>query len=126
MGKWQNDDMLDAALNYVADNGSQIDITSDSSTPVDLANSLASTSLTTGDGNGDYTVQTGDSSGRKLTIAEQADIGVSTSGTARHVVISDGGSSATLYLVTTCTEQSLTSGNTVTIPSWDDEIADAS
>jgi hypothetical protein len=126
MSKWQNDSMLDAALNYVADNGSQLDVVSDTSTPTDLTNSLASTSLTVGDGNGDYTVQDGDSSGRKLTIAQQADISVTASGDANHIVISDGGSPPTLYLVTTCTTQSLTSGNTVTVPSFDDEIADAS
>lgn len=126
MSKWQNDSMLDAALNYVADNGSQLDVVSDTETPTDLSGSLASTALTVGAGNGDYTLDDGDTSGRKLTIAQQADINVDASGDANHIVISDGGSPATLYLVTTCTTQTLTSGNTVTVPSFEDEIADAS
>ena len=126
MSKWQTDDMLDAALNYVADNASQMDVVDDSGTPTDLSGSLASHTMTTGDGNGDYTVQDGDTNGRRLTVAQQADISVTATGTARHIVLSDGGSPPTLYLVTTCTEQSLTSGNTVTVPTFDDEIADAS
>lgn len=126
MSKWQNDSMLDAALNYVADNGSQMDVVSDTTTPEDLSGSLASTSLTLGGGNGDYTLEDGDTSGRKLVISQQADINVTADGEANYIVISDGGSPATLYLITTCTAQQLTSGNTVTVPSFKDEIADAS
>lgn len=124
MGKWINDTSLDASLNHTADNGSQLDVTSDSSTPTDLSNSLASTSLTTGTSGSDYSISNGDTSGRKLTIAQQSDITISASGTARHIVISDG--AGTLYLVTTCTEQSLTSGKLVTVPSFDREIQDPS
>lgn len=123
MSKWQNDSMLDAALNYVADNGTQMDVVSDISTPTDLSGSLATRSLSAGDGNGDYIVQDGEISGRRLTISQQSDITVDADGDANHIVISDG---VTLYLVTTCTTQTLTSGNTVTVPSFDDEIADAS
>lgn len=126
MSKWQNDSMLDAALNYVADNGSQMDVVSDTTTPTDLSGSLATTSLTLSAGNGDYTIEDGDTSGRKLVISQQADINVTAGGEANHIVISDGGSPATLYLITTCTAQQLTSGNTVTVPSFEDEIADAS
>ena len=101
----------------------RLDVTSDSSTPTDLTNSLASVTLTAGDGNGDYTIGDGDTNGRKITIAEQADVTVTSSGTARHIVLSLSG---TIKLTTTCTEQELTSGNTVTIPAFDDEIADPS
>jgi len=124
MAKWQNDAMLDAALNYVADNGAQIDIVSDTATPTDLTNSLASASLTTGAGNGVYSILDGDTSGRKLVIAEQTGLDVTASGDANHVVISDG--VGTLLLITTCTTQTLTSGNKVDIPAFEDEIADAS
>jgi len=42
-------------------------------------------------------------------------------GTAGQIAIT---SSDELMIVTTCTTQALTTGNTVTIPTWDIEIAD--
>jgi len=121
MGKLVADAALDAALNEVA-TATRIDVTSDSSTPANLTNSLANGTLTAGDGNGDFTIGNGDASGRKVTVAQQSDLSVTADGTARHIVLSVGG---VIKLVTTCTEQVLTSGNTVTIPAFDYEIADA-
>lgn len=69
---------------------------------------------------GDFTKANGDTSGRKLTVAQQTDISISTGGTANHVVIDDG----TNIFVTTCTSQVLTGGGTVTVPAWDIEIGD--
>jgi hypothetical protein len=83
---------------------------------------LASVTLTGGVGNGDYSKGNGDTSGRKLTIAQQADVPITASGTATHLVIDDG---ANIY-VTTVTSQALTSGGSVTIPSWRIEVADPS
>lgn len=120
MGKSVHDDVLDAALDEIA-TCTQMDVTSDVSTPTNLSNSLADVILTAGDGNGDYTIANGDASGRKLTVTQQSDIPVDSTGTARHIVLSLGG---TIKLTTTCTAQSLTSGNTVTVPAFDDEIAD--
>jgi hypothetical protein len=82
---------------------------------------LASVTLTAGDGGGDFTIANGDSSGRKLSVLQQAAISITTTGTATHVSLDDG---ATLKYVTTCTSQLLTSGGTVTVPEWDIEIAD--
>lgn len=84
---------------------------------------LADVTLTAGDGNGDYTIANGDTSGRKVTVAQQANISIDTSGTATHIAICDG---SNLLLVTTCTSQALTSGNTVTVPAFDFEILDPS
>ena len=81
---------------------------------------LASVALTAGAGNGDYTKANGDTSGRKLTVAQQADIAISASGDAGHIVLDDG---IDIY-VTTCTLQTLTNGGTVTVPAFDIEIAD--
>lgn len=81
---------------------------------------LADVTLTAGDGNGDYTIADGDVSGRKLTVAQQADIPIDATGTATHIVLTDG----TNIWVTTCTSQALTSGGTVTVPAFDAEIAD--
>lgn len=74
---------------------------------------------------GDFVKANGDTSGRKVTVGQQADISVHTSGDATHVALVDDGSKL-LLLVTTCTTQTLTAGNTVTVPAFDDEIADPS
>ncbi len=68
----------------------------------------------------DFTKANGDTSGRKVTVAQQADLSIDASGLATHVAINQG----TDFYVTTCTSQSLTSGGTVTIPAWDIEFAD--
>jgi len=84
--------------------------------------SLADVTLTAGAGNGDYTLGNGDTNGRKLTVAQQSNVPIDTSGTATHVVLTDG----TNIYVTTCTSQALTSGGTVTVPAFDIEVADPS
>jgi hypothetical protein len=114
---------MDAML-QVIDNATTLTVTS--AQPANQAGiaavALASTTLTAGDGNGDYTIANGDTSGRKLTVAQQASISISASGTATHVVLDDG----TNIYVTTCTSQALTSGGTVTVPAFDIEVADPS
>lgn len=82
---------------------------------------LADVTLTAGNGNGDYTIANGDTSGRKITVAQQADIPIDSTGTATHISLDDG---TDLIYVTTCTSQALTSGGTVTVPAWDIEVAD--
>lgn len=113
-----HNNVLDAALDEIA-TATQMDVTSDSSTPTDLTNSLGSVAMTAGDGNGDYTVAEGDTSGRKLTVAEQS-VSVTTAGTAKHVVLSLDG---TILATATCTDQAVTVGGTMTVPAFDIEIA---
>lgn len=120
MGKSVSNAVLDAALDEIA-TCTRLDVTSDVGTPTDLTNSLANVTLTAGDGNGDYVIADGDTSGRKITVSQQADIPITATGTALHVVLSLGG---TIKLTTTCTSQALTSGGTVTVPAFKDEIAD--
>lgn len=72
---------------------------------------------------GDFAKADGDTSGRKVTIAQQTDVPVDSNGTATHVAICDG---TDLLYVTTCTSQVLTSGNTVTVPAWKIEVSDPS
>jgi len=69
----------------------------------------------------DFTKANGDTNGRKCTIAAKSTITVDVSGDATHIAICDG---TNLLYVTTCTTQTLTSGNTVNFPAWDIEIAD--
>lgn len=122
MGKSVHNDVLDAALDKIA---TATRLVVCSAEPPNFAGiaavALADVTLTAGDGNGDYTIADGNTSGRKVTIAEQAGIAVDTSGTATHIALDDG---STLLYVTTCTSQVLTAGNTVTVPAWKIEIAD--
>lgn len=122
MAKWANDSVMDAALDLVA-TATRMVVTS--AQPANFAGiaavALADVTLTAGDGNGDYVVANGDTSGRKLTVAQQASITIDASGDATHVCLDDG---TTLLYVTTCTTQTLTSGGTVTVPAFDIEIAD--
>lgn len=120
-GKSVHDDVLDAALAYISANADRISVCStqpttytEAITTYKLAISTTPTFQSPGDG---------DVSGRKLTVDEEATITVDATGDAEHVALCDSGSTKLLY-VTTCTLQGLTSGNTVTIPTWDIEIAD--
>lgn len=126
MAKSVNPNMLDAALDYLADNGTRMDICATEPTTYTEAtstNSLGNTTLVAGDGNGDYTVAAGDVSGRKVTISAQTGISVTSSGTADHVAITDG-TSELIYVTTLSSGQSVTSGNTADVEAWDVEIED--
>lgn len=76
-----------------------------------------------------YTIGDGDTNGRKSTLAAQTGMIIHTTGLAEHVVISDGAS--VMYLVTTCTSQTLTASGTspqtatVDTNAFDHEIGDA-
>ncbi|MGB0972774.1 MAG: hypothetical protein ACPGVG_17720 [Mycobacterium sp.] len=115
------DSVMDAALDAIENATSPV-LHVCSGDPGDRAavitNSLADHTLTSGD----FTKANGDTSGRKLTMSQQADIDIDATGTAAHVCIID---SSELLLKTTCTSQALTSGGTVTVPAFDYEIADA-
>lgn len=117
MAKKYADSVFDGAL-AVADNATTVHVTS--AEPANHAGiaavSLADIAVTAGAGNGDYTISDGDVSGRKLRLAAQSGVTVDASGTATHVVGTDG---TTLLWCTTCTSQALTSGNTVDIPAFD-------
>jgi len=123
MGKACSDSHMDAMLDNIA-LGTTITVCS--AEPANQAGiaavALADVTVTAGDGNGDYTIADGDTNGRKLTVAQQADVDIDTSGTATHVVIDDG----TSIYVTTCTSQALTDTGTVTIPAFDIEVSDPS
>jgi len=116
MGKSIADAVLDGALNVVK-TCTRMDVTSDVGTPADLVNSLANVAMVPAS---DYTIADG-TSGRKITTAQKTGVPVTGNGTAKHIVLSLDG---VIKLVTTCTDQVLTSGNTVTIPAFVEQIAD--
>lgn len=119
------DSTLDGMLDTIANDGLRVHICSTQPTTYTEAvttYNLATVTTTAGDGGGDWTIANGDTSGRKLTLAQQTGVSISTSGTAQHIAVTDA--TDTLYLVTTCTSQAVTSGNTATINAVDFELRD--
>lgn len=122
MAKTAHNDLLDNGPQYLKDHGTIM--TACSAQPTTYAEAittykLADVVMVTGD----FTVSDGDTNGRKVRVAQKADVPVDTDGTANHVAICETAISK-LLLVTTCTPQALTAGNTVTFPAFDDEISD--
>lgn len=120
MVKKADDTFLDQALDDIAANGVtyHINTVEPATRAAAISDSLATQALVPGD----YTKATGDTSGRKTTIAQKAGISITVTGTATHVSVIDA--TTRLIYVTTCSSQLLTSGGTVTIPAWDIEIRD--
>ena len=128
MAKYTHDDVLDAALNYIADNADRVVVCS--SQPANFAAvaaaTLAAIPVTAGAGNGDFTLANGDTSGRKLTVAAQSESnGGDADGTPNHYAIVDDTNSKLLY-VTTCSGDDIVSGGDVSITAFDIELADPS
>lgn len=120
MGKSANDAIMDAALNETKTNATQIHVCATEPTTRTQAvttNNLASGALVTGD----FTLANGDTSGRKSTCAAQTGLSITSTGTADHIAVTDA---TRLLVVTTCTSQALTSGGTVDVAAWDQEIGD--
>lgn len=115
---------VDAAYDHIRARVTQMTVCTTQPTTYAEATStykLASVALTsTG-----LTVAAGDAGGsaRKMTTTQKSGVSVTLSGTAKFIALA-GSSGSTLLLVTTCTSQSLTSGNTVTIPAWKHEFGD--
>ena len=128
MGKLVPDTQLDAMLAVLFATADRVDVCADTPTTYGNATtagtfSLGNVVVTAGVGNGDWTAGAGDVSGRKVTLGQQTGVSVTNSGTATHIAWTDG--SATLFGVTTCTSQVVTSGNTMTINAFDVELQDA-
>jgi hypothetical protein len=120
MAKSVHNDVLDAALSEIEDNCNLMTLCSQEPTTRTEAvttYALADIAMDTGD----FAIADGDTSGRKLTVAEQAGVTVDTSGTGNHVALVDD---TRLLYVTTCTPQSVTATNTMTFPEFDIEISD--
>ena len=125
MAKSVHDDVLDSTLNYIKNNATRICVCSTQPTTYTEAITtykLAIKTITSGDFTGP---SNGDVSGRKLRSNQHTTISVDATDYALHIALCDSVNSK-LLIVTTCISQLLTSGNTVTIPVWDMEIADPS
>ena len=89
------DRALDAGLNDIADNGDELFLCNAAPTNYTEASSTyalnAAHAVTVGDGNGDYTIANGDTSGRKLSLAQQV-VTPNATDDATHMAITDGSS----------------------------------
>ena len=122
MGKFANDTIMDAALGVIASANLLIICTSQPTTRANaISSGVTSTPLTPGLGGASFTLANGDTSGRKVTIAQQANMNVASTGTVTHIALIDG---TNLLYVTTCTSQLLTVGNTVATSPWSVTISD--
>ena len=114
MGKKVDDSVPDAALNEIA---SSVEMYICTAEPTDRADAIALSLIAARAlGPGDYTIADGDASGRKVTVAAQASIPLTGTGTADHVALC---TATLLKHVTTATPQLLTSGGTVSTPAYD-------
>lgn len=118
MGKKATDGILDGLLDKIA-GCTALNICSAEPTSIAECDSLSLIPAHTLSAP-DFTKANGDTSGRKVTLAQQADLSIDVTGTGTHVALNDG----TDYYVFTCTSQALTSGGTVTVPAIDAEVAD--
>ena len=141
MGKNVHDDVLDAALDYIKNNGTRLVVLNaeptgasaytNAQTDADSSGyRLAEATISSGDFTGPAN---GDTSGRKVTVNAQSSIsidGIAGSDSATHVSVvqyhASSASSQNVLYTTTCTSQSLTGGNKVNTPAWDIEIRDPS
>lgn len=121
MAKWANDNVMDAALDYVAGADRLFVCSSPPATYAEASSTydLATHVLTSGD----FSKANGDTNGRKVTIAAQNGITIDHSGTATHIALGVSGTTTLIY-VTTCTSQALVAANLVNVPAFDIEIAD--
>lgn len=119
MGKATSDAVFDAALDKIATGNI---MTLCSAQPTNRTEAVTTYALAdVAMAGGDYTKADGAVSGRKTTVGAKSSVPVDTSGTATHVAICDG---SILLIVTTCTSQAVTSGNTVNFPVWSAELND--
>ena len=117
MARFASDGFIDGGLNAIAGSTTLTVCAGQPTSIGDIATrALASGSVT----GADFTIGDGSPNGRAVTVAQQANLNITASGTADHVVIDDG----TDYYVTTASAQALTAGGTVTVNSWTITIGD--
>lgn len=116
--KFSSTQVLDGALNVVRTATRMVAVNGQPATYAAAdAGRLSEAALSTAD----FTLASGDVSGRKVTIAAKSGLAVIAAGTADHVALLDPGTSTLLY-VTTCPAQALVVGGTVSLAAWSVEI----
>ena len=122
MAKSVHDNVLDGAFNILNDGDIMTACNAEPTTRTQAVTTyaLADVAMTPGT---DYTIADDAVSpyGRKCTMAAKNGVNVDVSGDAIYIAICDA---TRLLYVTTCTLQTLTSGNTVNFPAWKVQIGD--
>jgi hypothetical protein len=114
MAKWAHSDILDAELGYITGNATRILVCN--AQPANFVEANATYALANNTCNAaNFGALTANGLARYTQLNQFANISVSANGTASHVALVNVGGSK-LLTVTTCTNQALTIGNTVTIP----------
>lgn len=120
MAKWCNDDILDAALDEIASNCNLMTVCN--AMPTTRAEAVVTYALAdVAMAAGDFTKNDGDTSGRKLTIAQKDWVEIDVSDTGIYIALVDA---ARLLYVVPCTSVVLTAGEFWSVPSWEIEIRD--
>jgi len=120
MGKFASTAVIDGSLNVVA-SATLMVVTNGQ--PATYAAAQAGKLVASAMVGGDFALAAGDVSGRKVTIAAKSGLAVLADGTGNHVSLLDVAGTRLLY-VTTCPDQALVSGGTVSIAAWAVEIGD--
>lgn len=125
MAKWQNDDMLDLALNYIVDNCDEMILCSAQPTTYVEATAtydIADVAMSSGD----FTGPANDTSGRKITINSQVAINVDTTGNGTHIALVGTIDSVDTLLYVVTTDLIAVIAGTVTFPAWKINVRDSS
>lgn len=127
-----SNDAIDAALTFVADradalvlcDGPPADGAAAMRTVSDGGCGLGAVAMSTGVGGGDYAVDDGDVPGRKLTIAAQHAIPVSTTGLASHLALVETRAQRLLLTTRLAAPIAVVEGAAVGVEGFDHEIQD--
>ena len=120
MAKNIHNDVLDAGLNEIINNANQLALCSQeptNRTEALVTYRLASVAIDSSD----FTLQDRVAGGRRATVAPQADVTVSVTGTGNHIALVDD---TRLLFTTTCDAQLVTQNNLLDLPTWDVEFSD--
>lgn len=114
MAKYVNDAVLDAALDKIASADQLVICEDQPTTYTEATTDKGSGGMALGEifiDSGDFTKADGDASGRKVTVAQQAEVTVDVSGAWDHVALVDDGLQV-LLLVTTLAQSDITAVDT--------------
>lgn len=125
-------DALDAAFAFIADRADALTLCDgppgdgvEAATSISRGGrALGAVAMSTGLGHGDYTVASGDVSGRKLTVAAQDAVMVSQTGLATHVALIETAAERLLLVTRLSTPVAVVEGSCVALEEFDDEIQD--
>jgi len=124
MPRYQNDSMLDAAINWVKDNTDKIFILSSGTTSLTYDQAKSFTLASAAVASTIFSIANGDVSGRKGTVGIVSAVSVTTTGSATHFCCVNASASSVTYLTET-SAQVLTAGNSLNTQAWDFELEDS-